>query len=122
MDLAAVLGQHFAAAGGSAREGALEAALVEFTRRRAPRSRAHAQMTAFTGLLSRLNGTLTEPVRDMMAWVPRPANALIFDAALNYSMAGSHRLDAATSAARRFELQVASCHHGPAKRKSLGGV
>ena len=29
VDLAAVLGQHFAAAGGSAREGALEAALVE---------------------------------------------------------------------------------------------
>ena len=74
--------------------------LVSYAESRRARCRSHAQMTAFTEALSQMNGALTEPMRDMMALVPRPLNSWIFDAALDRSM-GNFRHEGAAHRLRR---------------------
>ena len=82
----------------------MDQCLRSYVDSRRERCRSHAQMTAFTEALSQMNGVLTEPMRNMMAFVPRPLNSWIFDAALDRSMGNflhqgaAHRLRRAIAA------------------------
>ena len=81
----------------------LDRCLRSYVDARRERSRAHAQMTVFTEALSQMNGVLSEPLRNMMAIVPRPLNSWIFDAALDRSM-GNFRHQ---GAAHRLRVAIA---------------
>jgi len=84
----------------NARTSTLDRCLRSYVDSRRERCSSHAQMTAFTEALSQMNGVLTEPMRHMMALLPRPLNSWIFDAALDHSM-GNFRHQGAAHRLRR---------------------
>ena len=96
-DLAVCLKNHLEVSGLAP---GLDQCLRSYVDSRRERCRSHAQMTAFTEALSQMNGVLTEPMRNMMAFVPRPLNSWIFDAALDRSM-GNFRHQGAAHRLRR---------------------